>query len=143
MSIRRLGPATLLAALAAYALGVTTSAQTPSRGTAPEDARAFLAEVDRALLTLGNAANRAAWIQSTYITPDTEIMAAQANEALVNATTRFAREAARYQRTPVTPAERRQLELLRTSLTMAAPPDAKETEELAKLAASMEGAYGR
>jgi hypothetical protein len=32
----------------------------------------FLEEVDREVLRLGIAASRAGWIQSTYITPDTE-----------------------------------------------------------------------
>ena len=112
-------------------------------GTTPDDARTFLAEVNRELLKLSIDANRAGWIQSTYITPDTEALAAQANEAYVSASTRFAKEAARFQSTSVSPVERRQLELLRTSLTMAAPPDQKEAEELTRIAAGMEAAYGR
>ena len=43
----------------------------------------------------------------------------------------------------VTPADRRQLDLLRTSLTVAAPVDPKEAEEVTRLLAGMEGAYGR
>ena len=38
--------------------------------------------------------------------------------------------------------ERRQLDVLKNSLTMSAPPDPKEAEELTRLVASMEGAYG-
>ena len=113
------------------------------RGTSPSDATAFLDRANRDLLRLSIAANRAGWIQSTYITPDTEALAAKANEEYVGATTAFANDSARFQNTPATPAERRQLELLRTSLTMAAPPDGKEAEELSVLAASMEAAYGR
>ena len=94
-------------------------------------------------MRLSIAANRAGWVQSTYITVDTEALAAQANEALVGAATAFAKEAARFQKTQVAPAERRQLDMLRTSLTMAAPPEAKEAEELARVAAAMEGLYGR
>ena len=94
------------------------------------------------MLRLVNAANRAGWTQSTYITPDTEIMAAQANEALVGAATRLATEAIRFDKVEVTPDERRQLYLLKNSLTMSAPPDPKEAEELPQLVASMEGAYG-
>ena len=70
-------------------------------------------------------------------------MAAQAYEALLTAATQFAKDATRFQKTQVPAAERRQLELLRTSLTMAAPPDPNEAEELTRLAASMEGDYGR
>jgi peptidyl-dipeptidase A len=144
MGIARLSSALVTSGILALVLSLHAEAQTPNpRGTTPEDARAFLADVDRDLLELSNAANRAGWIQSTYITPDTELMAAQATEALVIATTGFAKEAARFQKTPVSRVERRQLELLRTSLTMAAPPDPKEAEELTRLAASMESAYGR
>ena len=133
--------------LAAFALATAgaaaLAAQPPARGTTPADARAFLDDVDRTLARLSIEANRAGWVQSTYITPDTEAIAARANEAYVGATTGFAKDAARFRSTTVPPAERRQLELLRTSLTMAAPPDAKEAEELTRVAAAMEAAYGR
>jgi peptidyl-dipeptidase A len=143
MGISRLAVAGACSLLAAIGLAAVTQAQTQVRGTAPADARAFLAAVDRDLLRLGNAASRAGWTQSTYITPDTEVLAAQANEAYVGATTAFAKEAATFRQTEVAPAERRQLELLRTSLTVAAPTDPKEAEELTRIAASMESAYGR
>jgi peptidyl-dipeptidase A len=143
MSIKRLGWACLTSIVTAYAVVVTMHAQPAPQGTSAADAKAFLARVNADILRLGNAASRAAWIQSTYITPDTEAMAAQANEAFVSATTSFAKDAARFQKTQVSDAERRQLELLRTSLTMAAPDDPKLAEELAQIAAAMEGAYGR
>jgi peptidyl-dipeptidase A len=144
MKMARLGPALAASSILAFALTIDGRAQAPGpRGTTPDDARTFLAEVNRELLKLSIDANRAGWIQSTYITPDTEALAAQANEAYVSASTRFAKEAARFQSTSVSPVERRQLELLRTSLTMAAPPDQKEAEELTRIAAGMEAAYGR
>jgi peptidyl-dipeptidase A len=129
--------------LTASFLFVSAAGQPPAPGTAPADARAFLDHVDATLAQLSVAANRAGWVQATYITPDTEAMAARANEAYIGATTNFAKESARFRDTPVPAAERRQLELLRTSLTMAAPPDAREAEEAAKVAAAMEAAYGR
>jgi peptidyl-dipeptidase A len=143
MSLGRFGPACVLSIVTAYAVAVTTHAQPTPQGNSPADAKAFLARVDAELLRLGLAANRAAWIQSTYITPDTEAMSAQATEAIVSASTSFAKQAARFQKTQVSDVERRQLELLRTSLTMAAPEDPKLAEELTRIAAGMEGAYGR
>ncbi len=143
MSLTRFGSAFLISLGAAYALAVAAHAQPTPAGTSPADAKAFLARVDADILTLGNAASRAGWIQSTYITPDTEAMSAQATGAFVNATTAFAKDAARFQNTQVSGVERRQLELLRTSLTMAAPADPKAAEELSRIAAAMEGAYGR
>ncbi|HSC26119.1 MAG TPA: M2 family metallopeptidase [Vicinamibacterales bacterium] len=109
----------------------------------PAEARQFLDEVDREMLRLSIAESRAGWVQSTYITPDTEALAAQAGEALISALTEYAKRAVRFRNTQVSPAERRQLELLRTSLTMSAPPDPKEAEELTRLVTSMEGVYGR
>ena len=67
---------------------------------------------------------------------------AQANEQLVNATTRYAKEARRFDTVSLSPIERRQMQVLENSLTVSAPPDPKEAEELTRLLASMEGAYG-
>ncbi|HEY0876611.1 MAG TPA: M2 family metallopeptidase [Vicinamibacterales bacterium] len=141
----RIISAVVIAAVLATAIGVSAEqdAQTPTKHPATaEGAKAFLTEVNAELLELANAASRAGWTQSTYITVDTEIMAAQANEALVKAQTRYAQEAVRFDKVQLPPAERRQLELLKTSLTMAAPADPKEAEELTRLVASMESAYG-
>jgi peptidyl-dipeptidase A len=116
------------------------------RGAEPataDAARALLEEANREILRLGNASSRAGWTQSTYITVDTERMAAEANEALVNALTRYAKEAARFDGVQLPALERRQLDVLKNSLTMSAPPDPGEAEELTRLVASMEGAYGR
>src|SRR5918993_2650776 len=132
----------LAAASIALLLASTLTLAQQQHPATPEGARAFLKAADEELLRLVNAASRAGWTQSTYITPDTETMAAQANEALVGASTRFAKEAFRFDKVQVSPVERRQLYLLKNSLTMSAPADAKEAEELTRLVASMEGVYG-
>ena len=100
--MRRLIPAILIAVLLATAAGISAQHVTTHPET-PAGARAFLADVDRELLRLINAASRAGWTQATYITPDTETMAAQANEALVSAATRYAKEAVRFDKVQVTP----------------------------------------
>ena len=74
-------------------MAITISAQS---APPPPDARVFLEHVNAEMLRLGNAASRAGWTQSTHITVDTETMAAEANEALVNAVTEFAKQAARF-----------------------------------------------
>jgi peptidyl-dipeptidase A len=137
--VRRFSSATFFSLLVAVTLTAQTSSQSPPQ----PDPEVFLEHVNAEMLRLGNAASRAGWTQSTYITPDTETMAAEANEALVSAVTGFAKQAAKFGDAKVTPAERRQLDLLKNSLTVAAPPDPKEAEEVSKLLASLEGAYGR
>jgi peptidyl-dipeptidase A len=146
--MRRFITATAVATV--LAAGITVSAQqthpqaskTQTHAATAAGAKGFLEEANRELLKLIIAANRAGWIQSTYITPDTEVMAAQANEALVTAATRYAKEAFRFDKVQVAADQRRQLDLLKNSLTMSAPPDAKEAEELTRLVASMESTYG-
>jgi peptidyl-dipeptidase A len=56
--------------------------------------------------------------------------------------TDFAKRASRYDNEPLSADQRRQMTVLKNGLTMAAPSDPKEAEELARLAASMESAYG-
>ena len=143
MRIRTFGSAALLSTTLALAFALSAPPQAQSPAPPTPDARVFLDHVNAETLRLSNAANRAGWVQSTYITPDTEILAAEATGALVGAVTEFAKEAARFKDAPVGARERRQLDLLRTSLTMSAPPDPKEAAELSRLVASMEGTYGR
>jgi peptidyl-dipeptidase A len=139
--MKRFISAASLAILLASAI-ILSAQHTGEHPATPEGIKAFLDEVNAELLELLNASSRAGWTQSTYITVDTEAMAAQANEALVNAQTRYAKAAARFDKVQVPPDQRRQLELLKTSLTLSAPPDPKEAEEVTRLVASMEGAYG-
>jgi peptidyl-dipeptidase A len=140
---RFLAAFTLAAVVAGSAIALSGQQPAAEHPATPEGARAFLEEADREMLRLVNAANRAGWTQSTYITVDTEQMAAEASEALISVVTRFAQAARRFDGVKVNDLERRQLEVMKNALTMSAPPDPKESEELARLVASMEGAYGR
>ena len=115
----------------------------PDRPVTAADAERFLDELNRELLRLGTAESRAGWIQSTYITVDTERLAAEANEALVSMLTRYAREASRFDDLQLPEGQRRQLTILKNTLTLPAPPDPRQAEELTRLVASMQGAYGR
>ena len=123
------------------------SAQAPGTdgaGAAPAtDAQTFLQGANDTMLRLSNEANQAGWVQNTYITPDTEAIAARANAAYMTALTDSAKRAARYDAVEGAADVRRQLDVLKTALTMAAPADPKEATELAQLVASMEGEYGR
>ncbi len=103
----------------------------------------FLREANETMLRLGNANNQAGWVQATYITQDTEALAARANEAYVSAVTNSARRAAGFGEDAGTPDERRQLTVLKNHLTMAAPADPELAAELTQLVASMESTYGR
>ena len=125
---------------------VIAAVQNPPASSYPATtagARAFLDEVNRELLRLGIVAARAAWIQDTYLTLDTETMFAEASEAAIAANTRYAKEASRWDGVQLPPLDRRQLDVLKKTLRVSSPADRKEAEELARLGAAMEGAYGR
>jgi len=107
------------------------------------EARAFLERVEAALLDLSTEASRASWVQVTYITHDTELLAAAASERLISATVRFAQEAKRFDGLALPPDMARKMKLLKLSLTMAAPQDPAKSAELTRLAASLESAYGK
>ncbi len=108
-----------------------------------EEASAFLNEAEERLLALSVEAGRAAWVQSTYITQDTEILAAQANERSIAAGVEFAKRAARFDALKLPPELARKMKLLKLSLTLAAPANSKESAELTRIVASMEGTYGK
>jgi peptidyl-dipeptidase A len=107
-----------------------------------EDARKFVDEANRRLLELSIDAGRAAWVQATYITEDTEILSAQAGEKLTAETVRLAKEAAKFNGVKLPEDLARQIELIKLSLTLPAPSDPAKTTELSRLAASLESQYG-
>jgi peptidyl-dipeptidase A len=132
----------LLSALVVAAALAGSALLSAQSAPGADEARKFLADMNRDMLRLINEANRGGWVQSTYITPDTELLAAHANELLVNAVTKYAKDARRFDGVQLPASDRRQFDVLKNSLTMSAPPDPKEAEELTRLVASMEGAYG-
>ena len=103
----------------------------------------FLDTVNDTMRRLGIEQNRAAWVQQTFITDDTEALNARANQAYIGAVARFAKQAARYDKVSVPADERRQLNLLKLSLVMVTPSDATEAEELTRIAARLNGLYGK
>jgi len=119
------------------------NATTPSGPASAEQAQKFMTNAETRLLDLGIKAARADWVKSTFVTDDTEALAAAANENLIGATTELAEEARRYEALDLSPELKRKLKLLKLSLTLPAPKDPAERSELTKIAASMEGDYGK
>lgn len=127
------------------ACGGSSSAPAPASPAAPTaaDAAKFLADVNARMLKLSIEQGQASWVQSTYITVDTEALTARADQSYTEGVARFAKDAAKFDGVTVSPDERRQLNLLKLSLEKITPADPKEAEELSKLAAGLESTYGR
>jgi len=107
------------------------------------DAKEFIANTEARLLELWIAAERAAWVKATYITDDTDELAAAAEEAVMAFVAQAAAEALRFKRVNLEPADRRKLDLLRTSIDLPAPSEKASRAELAKIAASLKSRYGK
>ena len=124
-------------------MSCTTNPNSPSGSANKSDAEKFLADAEKRLLDLNIKAGRADWVKSTFITDDTETLAAEANDNLIAATTELAEQARRYENVDLSPEAKRKLKLIKLSLTLPAPKDPNERNELTKIAASMEGEYGK
>ncbi|MBP7587534.1 MAG: M2 family metallopeptidase [Thermoanaerobaculia bacterium] len=140
----RLLPLALLALsfLLPPAVFAAEPAAKPAAATVAE-AEKFMAEAEARLLKLFIARDRAQWIAATYITEDTETLAAQANELVIAASMELAQRATRFAGLKLPAALERKMGLLKSSQVLPAPADAAKREELTQLAAELEGMYGR
>jgi peptidyl-dipeptidase A len=130
---------TLFAAGALLLAG--NAAQAQARPTA-DDAKKFVEEAEARLRDLAIAAERVSWVQATYITHDTEVLAAEAGEKLTNAGVEYAKQAARFDGVQLPADLRRRIDLLKQTLTLAAPADPQKSAELSRLAVGLESTYG-
>ena len=107
------------------------------------EAEDFLAQAESRFKAAEIESERASWVQSTYITDDTEWLAAQANERYISTMVELAKEATRFRDLDLDEADARKLGLLRLAMTLPAPSDADATSELAQISASLESVYGK
>jgi peptidyl-dipeptidase A len=112
------------------------------KGT-PAEAEKFVADAEKRLFDLNVKFSRADWVKSTFITDDTETMSADANKEVIAATTELADQSSRFDGLDLPYDLARKLKLLKLSLTLPAPKDPSERDELTRLAASLEGDYGK
>ncbi len=109
-------------------------------------AKKFMAGVEQDLLRLWIMRERTAWVKATHITHDTELIAAKADEAVMEYIGRKSAEAVcRFgpvmKDLPV--AVQRKFKLIRLSLSLPAPLDPAKRSELASIASFMESTYGK
>ena len=142
--IRRLAGAVLALTLAAAPVSAAAQKAAKASEAKPtvEEARKFLADASKRLLDLSIEGQRAEWVQETFITYDTQVLAAARGEVLLTEGVADAKEAARYDAVQLPADLRRQMDLLKRGLTLAAPSDPAKTAELTRLQASLGAQYG-
>jgi peptidyl-dipeptidase A len=108
-----------------------------------QDAKKFLEDAEQRLLVLANEAQQASWVQENFITSDTEALAALANQRATDEQVRLAKDSKRFDALTLPPDLARKMRLLRIGFTLATPADPKESEEVSRLAAELDGMYGK
>jgi len=138
-------------AIAVLGMGAEAQEKAPSGETAnatiekptAAEAKAFVEEAERRLFDLGVKASRASWVQENFITDDTEQIAADASQEANAATVELAKKARRFDGLQLPMELQRKLLLLKLSAGFPAPANEAEQKELAQVAASLDGDYGK
>jgi peptidyl-dipeptidase A len=120
-----------------------SACQNKNNKAAPTEAEAekFIADTENLLADLSVKESRASWVQANFITDDTEALASQANQNLIEATTKIAGEVKRFDGMKLPPVLDRKFKLLKLSLFSLSDP--KEREEVSTLGTYLESEYGK
>jgi peptidyl-dipeptidase A len=129
--------------IAAQGPNSSSRASPAAMKAAPADAESFIRDAEARLQEAGVKASRAVWVQETYITEDTEALAASANEEVLATTTGLVNGAKRFQGATLSPVLQRKFTLLKLALTSPAPDNPAERRELAQIGSWLEGMYGK
>ena len=138
-----------LAALAVATFSIPSVAKaqdTAAVSAAPSvaEAEAFLARVEKDLFDFSVEGGRVAWVNNTYITDDTDALAAKYGEIGTEKSVQYALEAAKYQNVSGLSADaKRKLDILRGGLVLPAPTTPGAAKELSEIATKLNSAYGK
>jgi peptidyl-dipeptidase A len=107
------------------------------------DAQEFMKRAESRLAGLSVKVNQATWVQQNFITDDTEVLAAAANDENIAATAELVEQAKRFEGLQMPPDLARKFLLLKLSLPAPGPKDPKLRKEMTEIAASLESEYGK
>jgi peptidyl-dipeptidase A len=134
-----------LAVTAALACGcVSTAAWADSTPPTPADAAAFVAAAEKEGFEYYIDASRIQWVNNTFITEDTDAIAAKSGAEGTEMAVRFAKGAAKYDKVPgLDPIVKRKLDKLRAGIVLPAPTTPGAATELNEIATKLQSAYGK
>ena len=154
----KLAASVSLTALALAACATTAAAPPPVAPTAearpaavapepaltPEGAREFVAAAEKDLEGVSLIGSRAAWVNATYITDDTDMLNSYFGTIATEKGVKYATEAAKWLQVPGLDSDTvRKLNLLRGGLTLAAPTTTGAAAELNDITTRLQSAYGK
>jgi len=110
----------------------------------PEGAANWVAMVEKDLFDFGVDFAHVSWINSTYITHDSDYLAAKYGAEATEKSVQYANEAARYAAVGgLDPVVARKLDILRNGIVMPAPSRDGAATELNQIATALNSAYGK
>jgi len=110
----------------------------------PAGADAFIAAVEKDLFDYSVEASQVNWVNATYITDDTDAMAARINAIGTEKSVKYALEAAKFANIPgLSPDTSRKLDILRNGIVLPAPTTPGAAEELNRIATKLQSDYGK
>jgi len=134
----------LALAAPAYAQDNAAATAAPAATPTAADADAFIAAVEKDLFDYTVEASQVNWVNATYITDDTDAMAARINAVGTEKSVKYALEAAKYMDVPGLSADtKRKLNILRTGLVLPAPTKPGAATELNTIATDLQSQYGK
>lgn len=115
-----------------------------SSQAAPQDETAdqFIARVNAELKAMYPELTAAQWLSSTYITDDSQLLAAKANEKFLTSLNDWIEQSKKFEGQEMSPQTARAITLLKLGTAMPAPKDPAKLAELTRIATRMEGMYG-
>ena len=113
-----------------------------STAPAGETADQFIARVNAEYLAMYPELTAAQWLSSTYISDDSQLLSAKANERYLTQLNSWIEQARQFEGKPMSPETARAIHLLKLATAMPAPKDPAKLAELTKIATKMEGMYG-
>ena len=134
------------AAIAAAILAAPVAAQTGQPAATPTAAAAdaYVAAVEKEAADMSVPANQTAWVNATYITDDTDALAAKFGAELTEKAVQWAKGAARFNGvTGLSYDTKRKLDLLKNGVGLPAPTTPGAATELATLTTRMSSRYGK
>ncbi len=143
-----------LVSIAALAIAMVSSpamadnhAAAATAETAPPtvaDAESFIANAEKDLFDFSIEAGKVAWINSTYITDDTDAIAARYGEIGTEKSVNYALQAAKFQKVAgLSPETARKLDILRGGIVLPAPTTDGAAAQLSEISTKLNSAYGK
>lgn len=129
-----LGGAAVLAGLMTIAAASTPTA---------EDARRFVAAAEKKSAELSEFGNRVGWVNSNFITDDTDWLSAKVGAEATELGVQYAKQAATFDGVAVDADTRRKLDFMKSGLTLPAPSTEGAAQRLAEITTRLQSTYGK